>query len=904
MTKAVLIFFFLWLCFPLAADSGISVFPVSDAPVMGRPGEVITLVFKVKNERENEVQLRPQWKLPQGWLPISNSKSFRLAAGQSSLQLFSVHAPTNAMAGVFPVKFEIVSASSGQTLGEATAEVEIEAVNEISLVTGNAPELVVAGETIFADFILHNRSNSTQTISLLAENCELKEGNRILLEPGGQMVIHVKSETYATIRHSGRKILRLHAHLAGSPEVTAYASHFVRILPQASLELVEGRELPVTLRLSHLTRKFRDGQVVSGLQGEVHVRGSLDEAGQNQVEMRLRGPDRFNLSVLGQYEEHFASFKNEKIYAHIGDKTYTLSPLTEFSRYGRGAEASFRVRDVEVGGFYQQPRFFPGVEDERAAYFRYHYDQANRIGLNLMQKNYGQERGDATLVSLHGTATIRQHTQLEGEISQGSREDTWGNGLFLRANSQPTERLQAAVNFIHTDKYYPGYFNNSTSFYGQVGYQVSKKLSLSVHLNQDQRNPSQDTLFGQAPWSRLAQVSAGYKLGKSTSLRAILRSSEMLDRMPDVKFHYTDNVLRLQLVKNWNRLRTSLTGEFGQRENLLNQPGERTATTYRAFVNGNYNISQRFSTIAFAQFYHYDQFVGTQEQQWIFGASLNALLTPFTRFRLAYQNNFLLEEYYRNRNLLDISLNQQFGKKKNHELSASCNYVLLQRTQQETDFSVNVNYAWRFGIRVRSKDAVQGVYGQISNRGVKSVEGILLLLNGQQALTKTDGSFSFENVPPGKYYLMLDPTTVNLHDVPDEPLPLEVTVESGVDTRLDFGLTKGASLNGKILVEPEHKPTRNPGGGNAPRIFMFEISNGKETYRRISDENSYFEFRDLRPGNWKLKILNEDSMPGYHFERTEWELELLPGTEKRIDIQLLRKRKKIKFQDKLSLTSK
>ena len=630
MTKPCFILFFFWCCFLNAYGSGITIEALGENVQKGKSGEVVNLMFRVSNHSDEAKDLSLKWRVPEEWRAISNARSFQLKPGQSSLQLFSVHVPRNTLAGQYPLFFSIENSTLGTELANMEKMVEIIAFQSIELISGSAPEFVLAGEDIFVDFILHNQGNVIQDIVLSPDECKLKEGNRVTLYPGEKMIIHAKSTTIPTVRHNGRKILRLHAHLADSPEVIDYASHFIQVLPQAGLELVRGEDMPGSIRLTHLTRRFQNGEVVSGLQGEFHAIGTTDEVKQNEIEVKLRGPDRFNLSVLGQYDEYFARFKNKKNYAHLGDKVFTLTPLTEFSRFGRGAEISSKFGSFEAGGFYLQPRFFQEIESESAGYFRYHNPKGQQLGVHLLQKSFSEERGNASLFSLHGKANLGKNTHVEAEISQGSFEDTWGNAFFLRASSRPYERLNLSTNIIHAGKHYPGYFNNSTSFYFQAGYQAGRRWHLAAHYNEDQQNPSQDTLFGLAPWSRFAQFSTGYKINKTTSLRSIVRHSETKDRMSEKQFDFKEDLVRLQLIKKWGSLRLSLTGEFGERENLLNQTGPQSSYTYRAFADGNYQVSDRFSITGFSQYFYYEQFVGTPQKQWIVGGSLRAKPVPFS----------------------------------------------------------------------------------------------------------------------------------------------------------------------------------------------------------------------------------------------------------------------------------
>jgi len=899
MTKPGLILPLLWFCCSFAFGNGIFIEQVGKVKNMCDPGGVATVVLRIENQTSHEVKAKPTWSLPAGWSTLSDDMTFNLPAGQSILKLFSIRVNAGAVAGEFPLAYKISDLLRPGISGEIRLFFEVKEVTDIQLTPADAPGSVVAGKDVHASFILQNLGNTEQRVVVSSQNCTLEEKGPFHLAPFESKVLRAKAKTLAVLEREGRIFMNLSASLQNNPTIETAASQVVRVLPQVERQKADGHQIPAYFRLSHITRQWRDGARTNGFQGEFYANGTLDKAGENQIEVRLRGPDQFGMLALGQYDEYYATFENSTYYAHLGDKTFTLTPLTEYARYGRGVETSVKTEGYEFGAFHHRPRFFPDIVEETAGYLRYQSSEGQQFSLNALQKKFAGDRGDAVLMSAHATLRPWKHTTFEGEIARGAQQMNWGNGIFMRVNSQPVRRVRVATNLIYADKYFPGYFTNTLSFYGQTDYQASSKLAFSFFINQDANNASQDTLFAISPWSRSAQLGLSYNFGKKLVMRCFLRQNEMKDRMPSLKFHFKEETVRLQLVKNLEKFQLSIIGEAGNRENLLNLPEDRFSRTYHAILDIRHQIGQRLSVVGNAQHHWFADYSGKERKQWIFGGAVHSQLSPYNRLRLAFQTNYLLEEYYRNRNLLDLNFSQKLGKMRNHELSVAANYVLLQRTQQNKDLSLQVNYTYHFGVRTTGKIIQQGLKGQITQAGATSVSGVVLTLNGQSVKTAPDGSFSFENIPPGKHYLMLDPTSVQLHDVPDVAMPIEVTVGPGNDAWVSFGLTNSVAVKGQVAIEPEKNPIQTAGNQEVRPIFIFEMTNGVETFRRLSGENGHFEFPDLRPGKWVLRILNGGSLNGFYFERTEWELDLPPGSATDLNMELLRKKREVKFQDKL-----
>ncbi|MBI5916613.1 MAG: carboxypeptidase regulatory-like domain-containing protein [Bacteroidetes bacterium] len=883
--------------------NGILIERVSGDSLIAVPGKVGTVAVQVQNITSGDFNVITEILLPEGWQLVSGNLPYSLPAGESILQIFSFHIAPGAPADEHFIQYSARDTSDTAVFGSATIGVTVTEIQKIVLTTVEAPTFVLAGEKIRATFLVQNLGNKAGDIFIKAENCDLEGDGKFFLAPNESKVFRVTAPTLSILHSDTRKILRIEALQADDTKrQEAYVSHYVRVIPRHQQENNETSNLPAALRVSHVLRKWQDGKTVSGFQGEFYTKGSLDEAGKNRLEARLRGSDRFDLSALGLYDEYFASLETPGFRIFLGDKTYGLTPLTEFSRYGRGGELSTRMGKYEVGGFYQKPRFLPGAAGEMAGYLRFFPSGGNQIGLNFLHKESSFEKPEANLASLHGVFQFFGHTDLEGELSKGISGGSGGSGFSLRASSQALKKTQVSANVVYAGKNYPGYFTNTWNYYASANYQATARLNLSLHLNQDAANASRDTLFGTAPYSKFAQFGAGYKLSPKTSVNTFLRRQELKDLMPGQKFHYRENLLRLLLNQTVQKFRLSLTAELGRRENLLDVPGERTASTFRTFLNATYQPSARHYFFGNAQFHQYRRFSDRRSRQWIFGCGANSAITPSTDLRLAFQSDFVQEEYYKNRNLLELKLNQFFGKNRQHELSLACNYVLLQRTASDRDFSLQTSYTYHFGIRTARRGAKQGIYGRISNRGVESVEGIVLYLDGQKATTDAAGNFAFPTMPPGTYFLMLDPSSAPLHVIPDIQTPIQLTLEPGVDARLDFGLTMGATISGAIEIEPERVNTRTNPGKERPKVFMLELSNGKETFRQLANENQRFQFSDFRPGVWKLRVVNESQYKGWQFERSEFDLEILPGAKENIHFHLLQKKRDIKFQEELSLT--
>ena len=78
---------------------------------------------------------------------------------------------------------------------------------------------------------------------------------------------------------------------------------------------------------------------------------------------------------------------------------------------------------------------------------------------------------------------------------------------------------------------------------------------------------------------------------------------------------------------------------------------------------------------------------------------------------------------------------------------------------------------------------------------------------------------------------------------------------------------------------------------------VLEAVNGDLLVRRLSDQWGTFEFRDMRPGVWILRVAGGEIPDGHRAEQDAYHLSLRAGERQTVDIRLIPKRKVIRILD-------
>jgi hypothetical protein len=585
----------------------------------------------------------------------------------------------------------------------------------------------------------------------------------------------------------------------------------------------------------------------------------------------------------------------------VGDQSYHLSPLTEMSRYGRGAQAEGYFGRFMVGGFYQKPRFYPYIKDETAAYASYKVYKENSIGVSYLRKTYNEIKDDSHLFSLNFNLQPFKNSLLEVEFSKGITGNKSGYGFYTNFVGN-WKRVNVVATLIYSGKYYPGYYSNSLFYNVSASWRITRKLSVNAGIRHDYQNAAQDTLFGAAPFNQGYYAGVGYQFTNDINLRLNYNYTERMDRAQVVRFHYRENSLKMYLTQSIKNFSYNLNGEIGKTENLLMPAQNSISDSYRVGVDMYYDLRNWLHLGAFVSFMSNNRYSVETENSWIYGASVTANLTNNLWFTVWYQSDYELEDYYRMRSLFNATLDWRITK--NHSVNIMANYALQQKQVNATDYSAAVTYTWHFGIPLKKTGVAGTVNGKIvSSSSVSNVKGIILYLNGHTVITNQDGSFSFKNLKPGTYYLLIDRSTLRVHDIPDVPLPVKVDVAAEKETFVTFGITKAARVKGTIRVKSSNNGSKLWDEKTAPGHIILELLNGKESVKIISDDDGTFKFPDVHPGKWTLKAYPNGLSGKYKIDKDQFELNLKEGDEIIVPVVLKRKQKKIIFMsDKLTLS--
>lgn len=834
--------------------------------------------------------------------PILAKGEFQILPYETSVYIVPLRIGTETGQGTYSVTLNIVDRSNG-TAFTKNSKIIVSGNRRLLVMALNTPEFVRAGETIRSSFLLKNNGNVTESIVLESKNAIIDNESSLVLAPNESKIIMIHKVTSPELAQNEFQNLNLSVHPKNHPNKIQDVYATTQVISVKPSENDIYHRLPVALSLSFIGMQNM-GVYNDGFQGEIYGKGTLDKDNKNQVEFRAVTHNPIELNTFTRYEEYFVNYKRDKLFIHLGDKTYSSSYLTEFARYGRGAEIRYDFNKVSFGGFYNHPRFFRDIKDEFNMYSAFKIRKESEISLGYLYKTprkeeirFGEVRldSDAHLPYAKGKFKISKNINLSGELAYSTTKKTDGTAYLLQAEAI-FKKLNGSLMYMRASPDFAGYFTNTNTFNGNMYYNITKKISVFANYMQDAKNFQRDTLLLASPYRKYFQYGVQYKYIPSGSIILNNGYQTYKDRLEPKQFDYYERYFKVSINQQIGVFQINLDGQFGKTDNYLtgfngnssfysaNLSFQKFRTSFNIF--GSYAISSRYQL--------------QNQKNLYYGARILSQFSDKTSLSIFYQNNYMPEEYFKDRNLFELLFHQQLFP--GNELDLSGRYSLQRGEIGDKDFIFSMRYTWRPNIPVQKTADYISLSGNVSNLGIKKTEGIRLMLGSYLSITDKDGNYMFKNVIPGNYFLEIDRSTTEINDIPTQIFPAALSLANKENT-FNFGLTKAANVQGHVKFlkngEKDQSDFGQPAsvkGKKKRESVIVEASNNVQTFRKVCYIGEDFDFTYLRPGDWTVKVYRNGLDKRYKISTDKFIFTLQPAEVKKLSINVVKQQIEIKYQ--------
>lgn len=855
---------------------------------VGLPGQIINIPFFIRNNSGDTLQLNSKITAPEGWSLVTRLNFPSLMPNGQKFSVLSFQIPAG-----YPVGTYTVSVSVGNGLNSGTftgsTRIVVDELEKVTLQLIESPERISAGEVFESAFLLQNQGNTVKKVFIETSNCDISGTPEIKLEPGESARFKVYRLTLDDARDARKEYYTVRTFLSGKVESSISGSYVV--FPVKSNKIDRFFRFPVSASYTYLASN-QEKSYKSAYQFELSGNGSIDPGGKHQLDFLARGPNNTNLSFLGMYEQYYISYSNKNYEISLGEKSYSFTPLTESSRFGRGIENKIKLNNgLSFGYTYVKPRFYNRIVNEMAFYTQFEKNRNNLLSVYYVIKDTGIEE-NTYLASVSSEFRVLEKTSVDLEVSRGSFMGLADNAFRTNINSQ-LSIFRFAGNYFYTGKNYPGYFSNTTFFSGTLSAQLTTKFSAGLSMREDFRNAQLDTLFQTAPFSKTFLSFINYNIASRAHIKLYWRDNERQDRLSADKFHYKTKSLNSQFNQKFKNIEYSILGEYGTTTNFLENSAKNQQNTYRGLASFSYRFNSFNSVRIFGSWSNINSFVSGEKRNLTAGLSAYSRITKKINANFHIQNAYDIDDYYRNRNLMQLNFDYNFHK--NHSLILRSYYTLFQKQVSNPEFTFSATYSYKFGVPLKQTLKAGDINGRITNDDDEPVEGIVLSLQNKMAVTDKNGDFTFKSVRPGIHLLTIDQSKLGINEIPGIPTPIELEVIADRVTDLNFKITKGAKLSG-IFTFPDPKSPAIEQKTENPSNIIIELKNDFKHYRILIEKDGSFSFPAVIPGKWVFKIYENSIPDGFETDQLIYNLDFNPGDQVNLQIEIKPKKRNIIFK--------
>ncbi len=677
---------------------------------------------------------------------------------------------------------------------------------------------------------------------------------------------------------------------------------------------------PLELKFIQISDNLYGNRTQLGLYGS----GTLNEGGTKRIEVLLQGPGRNNLMTFGRIrQEYRLSYTAPNGEVHFGDRFFSLSKLSNYGHYGRGIEARVRIKKFSLKVYHDENRLSKKNDFQTAFQLSFNASDNNNIHVNYLRKDIN-EKPAHQIFSLSADLAPNKNTRFHFEYAVGqslSETKKIPSRAFWFESTGRYQWLNYRLDLIRSTAQFPGTYRDTSFNSASIWVSPFKRISFNASFHDQKRN-IQQRKNGLSSYTQYYQYGLKLSFFKEAQISLESITRERINLNPIPQFHYQDSTLRASLNSNIRNFNLLTSYDIGRTFNYLTgqskQLREYTASLY-------YRPFDFISLGGHMRWRNQDKnFTGDKTKYSSMSLDLMIRLgqTSFSAlYRTSYYQEFF-DEIFNDSQLASqlinnsmthaqISLTHTFS---NHH-SIGLHFRKLQSPhiyKKGGNIGAYLEYTIPIGIPVHRKLNRCELFGRIYDKDdyKKGLSGVIVRVNGHTTVTDKSGKYVFHGLKPGNYYLSVDIGSLEADKLTIQKMPMEINLQSLKKTEKNIVVVHKAMISGQVMlykrknentlaskinVNSKQKQSFTPVSGMSN--VLVEVKNESEIRRQATDNEGRFNFSDLRPGKWHLKIYT-NNLPKFHYlEKESYDMELNQGEKETLQIKVLPRTRQIKFLD-------
>ncbi len=798
------------------------------------PGEIINLLCEVINDGQLKKDIEMEIELFPGWKLLTPPEQLSLTSGMSETVIIPVYIGGNSRAGHYVLPISVTTARSQKKIKEEFI-INVKKRKDLSVKCLEAPDYAVSGEKYRVKFIISNRGNTEEKITLQVKNnlsFPLQvNSDSVKLQPGEERVISVEATVPENYCKSVTQYLKLKA-VNKRGKTIAVSSARIKVIPRKMSRASIYHTYPLQVTLGRKS-------------GNEHLNWQLWGSG------KLREGEENELFINYNEKSNFLKYSSPLLQITAGDKSVSFSQLTELYnkeylqllRKGkRGNIGLFYCKDKSWG--LKAARRFNEKNKSSIQYLDFprtpalltvksNFSQGSRFHLNT---EYGQHLGGAEAAAF--------------TINTGYSNEKFNTYLSFRKEEESFLGREKESNYLRVYSNFP--FWNFARF----------------GINYLENNNSKNVV---------------YKLSrkKGSGYQGIWLRKSLL-----IPGDYRCNLFSKKELKTGDCLYQKLGIASYREDNCPHKYTFYNLYFQRALPDGVFNshLNYRYSC--------------SGEKKLGAGLYLSDHINEKNNFRAGLK----FYDLYESNGRFYLQVEHETDSKNIIKYRGEFNFKNIDNPVIKTEIS----YTTAFTLPLRKKENLGEVCGQIKDGEGRVVRDVIVQLAGETTITGEKGKFYFPAVPAGRHYLSLKRPESYNGDYLFLPADLiAVKVEEDKKIEKNFRLVRGVDFSGRIILQDRNEEDILRGSvlyGEVEKEqkeittgIIIEMLHDGKSYRKMSDSKGFFAFRNLPPGNWKLRVHRNGLSDLYKVKPEEKEFYLKEGEDRDIEIDIIPVKRTVKM---------
>lgn len=879
------------------------------------PGRVITTSVVVDNRRAEAETIAEQVTLPQGCQRVATgSDTLVVDAGGQAVRILAISVPSSMPAGRFECRYTAQSTRDKSVAASLTFPFQVIPVDHLNLVVETRSGLVLAGDVYPVSLHVTNGGNCPIRAALTFRSSfdfpVKADVSAFKLGPGETREITCQVTTdKAFAKHVNHAVtFDVEATSSSGRALKASQASVVEIVPLITGDRDPFHHFPMQLRLIGLGEKGQNARFQAELSGE----GSLDEEGKQGIDFLFRGPDIRDSSLFGERDEYGASFHGEHWDVDLGDRIYALSPLTERQSLGRGAGVQWHDGQTAAGLFYMSTRFRQENTEELGAYVRQDLTPQVSVQGNFLRKSGGDAISGLGLPQ--DIVTVEPHFRFgkaldlvaEAGVSR-SENGASDSAYHIEAHGQLPGKLGYSIEHSHAGPDFHGYYSNTDTTYATVSKALTDKLQANAWLNRSTDNfATSDILSSVVNREQSWYTGLEYAWDKSTKLTLGWQHTRRADLLQPAAYDFTESYLHTGFAHQFGKVQLQSFLDLGSLDNFLtgeHGPFQRYSTVvdWRPTARQSYTVFGSYGPSAFT---------GSSAKSLGAGVSANWEIRDHFTVNLSYGRNQYDGLTGHDQDLATGSIRYEFQNK---------NSILIQgRWSRENtkgekgqaaslanETALLVAYTIPLSMTAEKKRSIGGLQGRVydsaKGRGA-GVPRVVLQVGEQYAVTDNAGAFEFPGLRPGNCELKIVPDSLGPRMAVTTPMPLKIRIRPAETSHVEITAAPACSVAVKVMRYEfaDGNALQTSGAlreADGVEAAVLELSNGRDTWRALTDRTGCANFERLPEGRWTLRVAGKDLPAQYSLEDPDRTLDLKPGENREATVRLLPQRRVMRMID-------